>query len=187
MASPAPLQAPTERVPVWDRFVRVFHWSLVACVLANGFITEAGEWLHQWLGYTAVALVVARIGWGFVGSAHARFASFFPTPARLRAHGAALRQGRQTGRLPRHEGHNPLGALMMLLLMALVLLLGLTGWLQGTDRYWGVEWVATVHEWLANTLLAAAGLHAAAGLVMGRLERTNLVAAMVSGVKVYKQ
>ncbi len=33
-------------VPVWDRFVRVFHWALVSCVLANFFITEAGETLH---------------------------------------------------------------------------------------------------------------------------------------------
>ena len=72
---------------------------------------------------------------------------------------------------------------MMLLLMFLVLSLGFTGWLQGTDRFWGEEWLQELHAWLANGLIAAAGLHAAAAIVMGRKERTNLVKAMVTGTK----
>jgi len=206
MGSPAAAEstspACTYRQPVWDVFVRVFHWSLVACVLLNYSVVEAGEWLHQWLGYTASALVAARVAWGFAGSRYARFADFFPTPARLRAHVAELRSGlrlsqktgQQTGQkpgqqappLPRHVGHTPLGALMMLTLMLLVLMLGFTGWLQLTDRYWGVEWLQEVHETLANALITGVALHAAAALLMGRLERTNLVGAMVTGVKVFK-
>lgn len=72
---------------------------------------------------------------------------------------------------------------MMLTLMGLVLLLGLTGWLQGTDRFWGNEALQDLHEALADGLVALAGLHAAAALVMGRLERTRLVKAMFTGVK----
>ena len=75
------------------------------------------------------------------------------------------------------------GALMMLALMAIVLALGLTGWMQTTDAYFGEEWLQELHEWLANGLLIAAGLHAAAAIVMGRIERVNLVRAMVTGVK----
>lgn len=170
-------------VPVWDRFVRLFHWSLVGCVLLNQFVVSDGETLHQWLGYAASALVAARIVWGFVGSRHARFRDFFPTPGRLRAHLGALAEGQ----LPRHDGHNPLGALMMLALMACVLALGLSGWLQTTDRFWGEEWLQETHEWLGDLLIALAGLHAAAAIVMGRLERTNLVKAMVTGTKVYRR
>ncbi len=166
-------------VPVWDRFVRFFHWSLVACVVFDFVLDDDGKTVHQWVGYAAAALVVARIVWGFVGSPHARFADFFPTPARVAAHLRAL----AGGRLPHHEGHNPLGALMMLALMALVLALGVTGWLQTTDAFWGDETMEAVHEALANTLVALAVLHAAAAIVMGRLERTNLVKAMVTGVK----
>lgn len=176
----------TARQPVWDLFVRVFHWSLVSCVILNYSVVEEGEWLHQWLGYTASALVVARVVWGFIGSRHARFADFFPTPARLRNHWAELRSASRTGRLPRHVGHSPWGALMMLLLMALVLLLGLTGWLQTTDQFWGVEWLQETHEILAHTLIVASAVHAAAALLVGRLERCNLIAAMISGVKVFK-
>jgi cytochrome b len=178
VSASTPLQRP-RTVKVWDPFVRLFHWSLVVCVLLNQFVLEAGETPHRWAGYIASGLVVARILWGFVGTRHARFADFFPTPTRVRQHLMALRQG-QAGE---HLGHNPLGALMMLALMALVLALGFTGWLQGTDAFWGEEWLQEVHEWLANGLLLAAGLHAAAAVMMGRMERVNLVRAMVTGVK----
>jgi cytochrome b len=165
--------------PVWDRFVRVFHWTLVSTVLLNQFVLEEGDPPHEWAGYLAAALVVARIVWGFIGSRHARFTDFFPTPSRLRRHVRAMRSGQ-----PQHHwGHNPLGALMMFLLMGLVLALGVTGWMQGLDAFWGEEWLQELHETLADGLLLSAGLHAAAAIVMGRIERTRLVKAMVTGVK----
>jgi cytochrome b len=165
--------------PVWDRFVRLFHWSLVTCVLLNYFVLEAGEWQHQWVGYLACALVGARMVWEFVGSHHARFADFFPTPARVKHHVEALLAQRSDP----HAGHNPLGALMMLWLVALVLSLGFTGWLQGTETYFGEEWLQNLHRYLGNALVLSAGLHAMAALVMGRLERTRLIKAMVTGFK----
>ena len=54
---------------VWDLFVRVFHWTLVACVLLNSFVIDDGEDLHQWVGYLASALVGARVVWGGGGGA----------------------------------------------------------------------------------------------------------------------
>ena len=174
-----PSAAQVRAVKVWDPFVRLFHWSLVTCVLLNQWVLEAGETPHQWAGYIASALVAARILWGFVGSRHARFSDFFPTPTRLRGHLAALRAHRPLEQV----GHNPLGALMMLALMALVLALGVTGWLQGTDAFWGEAWLQELHELLANGLLLLAGLHAGAAIVMGRMERVNLVHAMITGVK----
>lgn len=164
---------------VWDPFVRVFHWSLLACVLLNEFAVDDGEILHQWLGYTALALVGLRIVWGFVGTRHARFADFLPTPRRVLRHVTALFDGQPE----HHWGHNPLGALMVFALLTTVIALGLTGWLQTTDAYWGVEWVQELHEALAEGLLWLAGLHAASALVMGRIERTRLIKAMVTGTK----
>nr|WP_173806541.1 cytochrome b/b6 domain-containing protein [Leptothrix sp. C29] len=166
-------------VRVWDPFVRIFHWGLVACIALNEFVIDDGERVHQWIGYAAGALVLARIVWGFVGTRHARFADFWPTPARLRAHLADLRAGCHGT----HAGHNPLGALMMLALLAVVLALGVTGWLQTTDAFWGEEWLQELHEGLAEALLGLAGVHVAAALLMSAVERTNLVAAMVSGIK----
>lgn len=170
---------PVEAQRVWDPFVRLFHGSLVVCVLLNLWVVEDGEPLHEWLGYTASALVGARIVWGLVGTRHARFTDFWPTPARLSRHLRALWRGEPE----HHAGHNPLGAVMVLGLMALVLALGLTGWLQTTDVFWGVDWMEDLHEALAEVLMPMVGLHAAAALVMGRLERTRLLKAMVTGVK----
>jgi cytochrome b len=172
-----------QRSYVWDPLVRLFHWSLVACVLANFLLLEEGDPPHRWAGYIASALVLIRIVWGFIGSPHARFASFFPTPSRLRQHLQQLR----AGTLPHSTGHNPLGALMMLALMALVLSLGASGYLMRTDTFWGEEWLETLHEGLANTLMLAVGLHAAAAIVMGKLEKVNLVRAMVTGYKTWRR
>ena len=55
--------------------------------------------------------------------------------------------------------------------------------MQTTDTFFGEEWLMELHEVLANGLLLAAGLHAAAAIVMGRLERVRLVRAMVTGTK----
>lgn len=164
---------------VWDPFVRLFHWSLVGTVVLNQWLLEEGDPPHRWVGYVAAGLVALRIVWGFIGPRHARFSDFWPTPSRVLAHLRSLRRGE---RAP-HAGHNPLGALAMLALMALILLLGLTGWLQGTDRFWGDETLEEVHEALAEGLIWLAGLHAAAALVMGRFERTRLVKAMFTGTK----
>lgn len=177
-SNPSSAAAP-DSTAVWDLFVRIFHWSLVTCVVLNQFVLEDGKAAHEWVGYTASALVLARVLWGFVGSRHARFSDFFPTPARLGRHVRAMLQGQHL----QYAGHNPLGALMMLTLMALVLALGATGWLQTTDRFFGEDWLMELHEGLAQTLLWAAGLHAAAAIIMGRLERVRLVRAMVTGVK----
>ncbi len=169
----------TDSKRVWDPLVRAFHWSLVACVLLNLFVVEDGETLHQWLGYAAAALVTVRVVWGFIGPRHARFADFIPTPRRVWQHLQALRRGEPE----HHWGHNPLGGLMVLALMAMVLALGLTGWMQSLDTFWGVEWVQDLHEGLGEWLMPMVGLHAAAAIVMGRIERTRLVKAMVTGVK----
>jgi len=171
-------QATTSR-PVWDVFVRLFHWGLVGCVLLNFFVVDDGETLHRWLGYVASALVVWRVLWGFVGSAHARFSDFFPTPARVKAHLRELFSGRPR----RHWGHNPIGALMVIALMGMVLALGVSGWMQTLDIFWGEEWLQDLHEALGEILIAMVGVHATAVLVMGRLERTRLIKAMVTGVK----
>lgn len=167
---------------VWDIVVRLFHWSLVACVLANLLLLVEGDPPHRWAGYIALGLIVLRLVWGFVGSRHARFASFFPTPSRLRAHLGAVKQGRH----PQTVGHNPLGALMMFALMGLVLSLGVSGYLMGTDQFWGEEWLEEVHEALATLLQVAVLLHVAAALLMSRIERVNLVRAMITGIKTWR-
>ncbi len=166
-----------DKVYVWDPFVRVFHWSLVACVGGTYFVLEGGEAPHNWAGYVAAALVVARVVWGFIGSTHARFESFFPTLERVRDHLHEMRMRKPS------VGHNPFGALMIFALIGLVLALGITGCMQGVDAFFGEVWLMELHELLAHALVACVAMHVAAAVAMSVWERTNLVAAMVTGYK----
>eukprot|EP01041_Mallomonas_annulata_P020899 gene20899-40817_t len=72
---------------------------------------------------------------------------------------------------------------MVFALLGMVLSLGLTGWMQTLDAFWGVEWLMDLHEGLGEWLMPMVGLHVAATIIMGRIERTRLVKAMVTGVK----
>lgn len=165
-------------VKVWDPLVRVFHWSLAALVLGN-FLTEDGDALHRWMGYATLLLIGIRLVWGFIGTRHARFADWVPRPSQVRTY---VRE-RLAGRSRRRLGHNPAAAVMILALLAGVTLVGLTGWLQTTDAFFGVEWLEELHEVLAYGVLGLVGLHVLGAIVESFHYRENLVRAMFTGRK----
>lgn len=159
--------------------MRVLHWTLAASVAAAWLTREGwGRW-HEWIGYAALALVALRIAWGFVGTRYARFAQFVRGPAAvLRYAGRFLARSE-----PRHLGHNPLGGWMIVALVVNVVLAGASGWLYTTDSYWGVEWVANLHDALSTSLLVLIALHVAGVAITSVRHRENLVAAMLHGRK----
>lgn len=164
---------------VWDPLVRIFHWSLVIAFAANALVTDPEKDLHRWIGYAIVALVAVRILWGFIGTRHARFSNFPPSPR------AAISQlsDMATGRRRIHLGHTPLGALMIYNLLFAMLAIGLTGYMMTTDAYWGIEWVEELHEILVTWAELSVAAHIAAVIVESRRTGINLPRAMVSGVK----
>lgn len=166
-------------IPVWDTAVRILHWTLVLTVAAAWLTRHsAGGW-HEWLGYATLAVVVARSIWGFIGSAHARFAGFV-RPASITIAYARAVFSRQEARF---VGHNPLGAWMVVALLSMVALVGFTGWLYTTDRFWGVEWVEDLHESLSNILFGFVALHILGVVFTSIRHRENLPASMVHGRK----
>ncbi|QZA77304.1 cytochrome b/b6 domain-containing protein [Deefgea tanakiae] len=166
------------QIKVWDPMVRLLHWGLAIAVLGN-FINEEGDWLHRWEGYAALAIVGSRIIWGFIGSKHARFSDWFPTPSRVFNYVRAQLRGEH----PRYLGHNPAGAIMMLFLLCMVIAMGTTGYMMGTDAFFGEEWLEELHEILAYTLLAGVGLHVAAAIFESWRHKENLPVAMLHGYK----
>jgi cytochrome b len=161
---------------VWDRFVRVFHWSLAAGIVANYWFLEAGGDAHEWLGYALAVLVLARVVWGFSDSGNARFASFLVGPRRV-VH--SLRHFADDYR--EHRGHSPLAGWMILLLLSLVLALAVTGWMQGLDAFWGEEWLQDLHEYLGHALISAAAVHVVAVIWIQWRFRLPLVRSMLGG------
>src|SRR5512132_2800088 len=73
-------RAGTPQVYVWDRFVRLFHWSLAAGFTIAHFTEGDLLNLHVWAGYLVGLLIVARVLWGFVGPSHARFSDLTRPP-----------------------------------------------------------------------------------------------------------
>lgn len=174
------MQTSPRQIPVWDIWVRFTHWAVALGVLLNLAITEEGSDIHQYVGYAVVALVVSRLIWGFIGSRYARFASFFPTPKRVKTHISHV-LNRQLD--PQEVGHNPLAALMMFALWGVILGLGVTGYLMGTDAFWGEDWPKEIHEVFANSLYLLIPVHVVSAIIMGRLQKQNLIKSMITGKK----
>ena len=167
------------RHPVWDPFVRIIHWSLVASFAANALITDPESNLHEWVGYVVLALVGLRLVWGVIGARHARFAAFIPTPNTV----LGQLQDMATGRQRVYLGHTPLGALMIFNLLFTLLAIGVTGYMMTTNAYWGVKWVEEAHELLVGWAEISVVAHIAAVIFESWRTGVNLPRAMVSGVK----
>lgn len=103
---------PTQ-VKVWDAFVRVSHWVVVAGFFAAYLSEDDFLTLHVWAGYTVGVFVVLRILWGFVGAKHARFSDFVCGPVKALGHLKSL----LSLRAKRHLGHSPAGGAMVLVLL----------------------------------------------------------------------
>jgi cytochrome b len=178
-AEATPASASPRNARVWDPVVRLFHWTVVAGCSANLFLFADGKAWHRYIGYAVAAAVAARVIWGFIGTRHARFANFIPRPSALVAYLAALLRGKER----RFLGHNPAGAVMMLLLMGLLAGVSLTGWMLTLDAFFGNDPLEETHEALANAILILALLHAAAALFESWRHDENLILSMITGYK----
>jgi cytochrome b len=176
------------RVRVWDLPVRVCHWALVTAVAA-AFITakiggNAMVW-HGRIGLAILGLLVFRIVWGFVGSTHARFASFVRGPAAV----LDYLKGRWQG-----IGHNPLGALSVLALLGLLSLQAGTGLFANDDIAFQGHLHALVDSTLSDRLtslhkafelflIVLVAAHVGAIAFYARVKGDNLVKPMITGWK----
>ena len=181
-------------VLVWDWGVRVFHWGLVLCVgvcACTGFLA-APNWLnlHLTAGTIIAGLIVFRLVWGWTGSGYARFSSFAVSAPGLRQHFSDIMEGRRV----RHLGHNQAGALMVYALLAVLILLIISGVIalggavkQGPFAF-ALSFAAgrtarEIHELLAFSLLAMIAAHWAGVAFESWRLRENLMRAMFTGRK----
>jgi cytochrome b len=136
------------------------------------------------------ALILARVVWGFVGPAHARFSEFIYSPA------AAFRYMRDliAARAPRYLGHSPAGGAMVVALLVFLAATVVTGLIvYGGDQQAGPlagvvseergEELEEVHEVISNITLAIIFFHIAGAVLASYVHRENLVRAMITGYK----
>lgn len=168
-----------KRVLVWDIPTRIFHWSL-ALSFAGAFLTSESERyrdIHEALGYLMLGLIAFRIVWGFIGTRHARFASFLFKPTAIAAYLRSLLH-----RHPQHfAGHNPAGGIAIFMLLGLGLVTSTSGILLYQEI--GGEFFEEWHEGAANLMLALVFIHLAGVLASSVLHHDNLARAMVTGHK----
>lgn len=194
------------QVKVWDLFVRIFHWSLVAAFAVAYMTDDEAMALHVWAGYLVGGLVLARILWGFVGPKHARFTDFVCGPFTAWRYFVDLLRFQAK----RHVGHSPAGGAMVLMLMAACLGSVWTGmqlyaaekgkgplaWdrpavvapaLADEDEREGREHDGEggegLHEPLANLTFLLVLFHIGGVILAGIVHKENLARAMVTGLK----
>ena len=179
-------------VLVWDMPTRVFHWTLVVSFVSAMAISDPDRFrdLHVFFGYVVFGLICFRIFWGFAGTRYARFKSFLYGPRAATAYLIDV----MFGRAGRHIGHNPAGGIAIFLMLALGLLVCVTGIVvlgaeeaQGifrslTDRPMG-EFTRRLHEILAWLMVALVLAHLGGVVVESLAHRENLAKAMVTGRK----
>jgi cytochrome b len=179
-------------VLVWDVFIRVFHWLIVALVVA-AYATWRLNWMvwHGWVGDAVLTLLLFRLSWGFFGSETARFRGFLSSPRRVLQH---LKYSLR--REPDHQvGHNSAGGWMVLILLALLLVETLTGIYVANDiadegpmtemvPAWAANAIASSHAIVWDALLAAIVLHVLAIAGFAAIKGQNLLRPMITGTKV---
>lgn len=185
--------AARNKIRVWDIPVRVFHWSLVICIIGL-FITAqlGGNWMewHKKLGFVVLGLVSFRIVWGFVGSYHARFANFVRGPQTV----IGYFKGLLKNEAPHFLGHNPMGALSVVALLASLLFQAVTGLFANDDillegPYAGAvskatsDFLTKLHKLNSNLLWILIAIHLAAIAYYYFKKKENLVKPMLTGDK----
>jgi cytochrome b len=173
---------------VWDISTRIYHWlqaflffALIASAYFSlgGFASIKPEEAHAAFGTCLVVLLVWRIGWGIFGSETSRFSQFLHSPKEI--------VGYLRGQSKPKAGHNPVGGLMVISLIASLFLQGSLGmlmsdWIDGKELLGRsvMRTLKDVHEMNALFLMSLVSIHITAAIVY-RLKGIHLISAMFTG------
>jgi cytochrome b len=180
-------------VRVWDIPVRGFHWLLAFSILGL-FITGklGGNWMewHKKIGFFVLGLIAFRIVWGFIGSEHARFKNFVRGPGTVFTYAKSLFSEKSE----KYIGHNPMGGLSVLALLAAVGFQAASGLFSNDDIMLEGPYASMVskafsdqmtklHHLNSNLILILIGVHLSAIAFYAVYKQENLIEAMITGEK----
>ncbi|MBX2836055.1 MAG: cytochrome b/b6 domain-containing protein [Gammaproteobacteria bacterium] len=113
-------------IKIWDGWVRLFHWSLVALVLLLFVSGKTGAGFYEWhklAGEAVLALLLFRLLWGIFGSDNAKLHRLITNPV----HGLKHIWHLITGTVSHYRGHNPAGGWAVIIMLLLLLFQAVTG------------------------------------------------------------
>lgn len=182
-----------KRVLIWDLPTRLFHWLLVVALAGAWYTSDADRDLrdiHVYFGYFILFLLTFRIVWGFVGTKYSRFSEFFPTQSKIKRYLRAVNS--ESGVEP--AGHNPLGAMMIFVMLVIILLQAVSGLFISDDiftsgPYYGAvsdeigKIMSFIHGNLFDLILIAVFVHIAAVLYYVVVKKLNILLPMINGQK----
>lgn len=197
MTDPHQSAATHTEVLVWDIGVRLFHWALVTLVIAAIVTVKIGGnamTYHSWCGYAILTLVLFRILWGFAGGTNARFASFVTGPGKVIAYMKTMLRRDHTAGDGSTHGHNPMGALSVLAMLAALLFQAASGLFVNDDilfegplsSWVGKDWSDRItgwHKFNEKIIYVLVATHIAAIFFYLLYKADNLISPMISGVK----
>lgn len=193
-------------IKVWDLPTRIFHWVLVIAMViclytsynlstrytfsffGDHEFSTAGIVIHQYAGVIILGLLIFRIIWGLIGSETSRFANFIKGPKYILDY---IKEAKSPT-----EGHNPLGALMVLALILLLLIQVTTGLFLEDNSYTYAKIpllegklkdylniFTAIHTNGRAVLLWFIGLHITAVFAYLIVKRQNLIRTMITGTR----
>ena len=184
-------QSETTTVAVWDWPIRLFHWALVICLVVL-FVTVRQGWMqaHIYAGYVLSGLLVFRILWAFFGTTYARLSGFNLSFVGFFRQLASMLKGTA----PHFVGHNPAGAVMIMVIVTVMALQVASGLFYTDDVFWfgpfffsAPDWLldlaANLHPRLPSLIVLLAITHILAVLYHAIRLREPLISAMVHGRK----
>ena len=105
------------QIRVWDWPTRLFHWTLAALIIALVITGNVGGNAMVWhfrCGYGVLSLLIFRIIWGFCGGHWSLWRHLAFTPALV------WQYLRPSSPRTNFLGHNPLGSLSIIAMLALL-------------------------------------------------------------------
>lgn len=179
-------------LPIWDIWIRLFHWSLAISVGVLFYTGLTGDLFFDWhklTGEFVLLLIVFRLIWGVVGSSNARLSALFKSPAEGVRHLKHLAKKD----VPQEREHNAAGAwavIAMLIMLGTQAVTGLfiadedelvEGALYGDVSSATSDLLYRVHNINAELLQIIVIVHVLMIALYGVYAKRNLLLPMITG------
>ena len=183
----------TKKRLIWDLPVRLFHWMLVISIFAAWYTSDGEKGLidyHLKIGYFILGLIIFRLLWGIFGTTHAKFSQFIPSMQSIKNYLEKVKSNKNYST----TGHNPLGGLMVVVMLTLLLSQAVSGLFMNDDVFTtgpyydsvsssAQKYLAQIHHYAFDGIILVSAVHIIAVFYYLFARKINLILPMITGYK----